>query len=103
MIRKSGSRFSERIMFREKASPGGGSAQALRSNLTVVRPVPAQALQMIRSPRSRTRPVPQHRTQVSCMTGAGRVWRLEFLFPKSIRMAFVLMIVSANQTLSTAH
>jgi hypothetical protein len=89
MVRKSESRFSERIMFRSNGSLGGGSAQALRSTWTVVRPVPAQALQMIRSPRSRTRPVPQHRTQVSCMTGAGRVWRLEDLFPKSIRMAFV--------------
>ena len=46
--------------------------QEARSVLTVVLPDPAQALQMIRLPRSRTRPVPQHRTQVRWMTGAGR-------------------------------
>ena len=46
-----------------------------------MRPVPAQALQMMRWPRSRTCPVPQHRTQVRCVTGAGRLLCCEKRLP----------------------
>jgi hypothetical protein len=64
--------------------------QEARSSLTVILPVPAQALQMIRSPRTRTRPVPQHRTQVCWRGAAGRLLWIENRFPKSIRISFVL-------------
>jgi hypothetical protein len=64
--------------------------QALRSALRVVRPVPAQVLQMIRSPRSRMRPVPQHRTQVSWATGGGPLWLMKDRLPNSIRVSLVL-------------
>jgi hypothetical protein len=58
--------------------------------MTVIRPVPAQALQMIRSPRSRTRPVPQHRSQVCWTAGAGRSLCMENRLPKTIRLFLVL-------------
>jgi hypothetical protein len=42
-------------------------------------------------PRSRTQPVPQHRTQVCCTTAAGRASQTQTRFPKSIGMAFVFV------------
>jgi hypothetical protein len=60
-----------------------GDALDARSVSTLVRPVPAQALQMILSPRSRMRPVPKHCTQVSWRTGAGRLLCFEKRLPKS--------------------
>jgi hypothetical protein len=58
--------------------------------LISIRPVPAQALQTMRSPRSRTRPVPQQRTQVCWTIGGGRLLCTEKRFPKSIRISLVL-------------
>jgi hypothetical protein len=63
--------------------------QEARSVLILIRPVPAQALQTMRSPRSRTRPVPQQRTQVCWTTGGARSLCTEKRFPKSIRMSFI--------------
>ena len=60
--------------------------QESRSVLASTRPVPLQALQVTRLPRSLTQPVPEHRTQVRCPTGAEpeRGSRIETRFPKSI-------------------
>jgi hypothetical protein len=60
--------------------------QDARSILASTLPVPLQALQVTRLPRSRTQPVPEHRTQVRCLTGGGpdRGSRIETRLPKSI-------------------
>ena len=83
--------------------------QEARSLTRVTLPVPVHALQMIRLPRSRMRPVPQQRTQVSWRTGAGRSLCPENRrFPKSILQypwvcfAFFAMR-KASGTLSPPH
>jgi hypothetical protein len=67
-----------------------GADQEARSVLILIRPVPAQALQTMRSPRSRTQPVPQQRTQVCWTTGGARSLCTEKRFPKSIRISLAL-------------
>jgi hypothetical protein len=74
------SRYDEgRVRKRQRADQERAASVA-----TLVRPVPAQALQTIRVPRSRTRPVPLQRVQVFWMIGAGRLLCIEKRFPKTI-------------------
>jgi hypothetical protein len=65
-------------------NPGRPDQEARCSVAALTLPVPAQALQMIRLPRSRIRPVPQHRTQVCWTTGATRLLWIEKRFPNVI-------------------
>jgi hypothetical protein len=64
--------------------------------MAVIRPVPAQALQRMRLPRSRMWPVPQHRSQVCCMTGGGRLLCAEKRLPNSTETSFGLPIMNAS-------
>ena len=64
--------------------------QDARSLISVIRPEPAQALQMMRLPRSRIRPVPQQRSHVCCTTGAGRLLCAENRLPNSTWIILML-------------
>jgi hypothetical protein len=65
--------------------PSPAADQEARSSVTAsTLPAPAQTLQAIRWPRSLTRPVPLHRTQVFWTTGATRLLCIEKRFPNII-------------------
>jgi len=66
------------------AKSGAANQEARCSVTALTLPDPAQVLQMIRLPRSRTWPVPQHRTQVCWTAGATRLLWIEKRFPNVI-------------------